>query len=265
VVSPVEDSEFVFPKSAEAKRAAFVMFLHGLGGSGPLARRALALDRLAEQMGFAFVAPSGARDRFERRYWNAPGCCDFDHVGLDHTGLLTELLRKASQDPRIDPGRVFVYGFSNGGYMAHHLACTEGVPLTGIVSVAGVPPARNVKCHPRPRLTVIQVHGDKDVVVPMQGGYLFGEPKYPVVEPIIEGMTHWTSVLGCQELAPHRQGRLDLVASLPGQETLVNRWGHCRGTLELLEIAGGTHLNVNASGILRHVLGSLLASTGNSK
>src|SRR5512145_3494452 len=38
---PIEDAEFAFPKTMEGKRAAFVMFLHGLGGSGPQARRAL--------------------------------------------------------------------------------------------------------------------------------------------------------------------------------------------------------------------------------
>ncbi len=250
----------MFPKSAQNERVAFILLLHGLGGSGPLTRHGLEFDRFAEQYRFAFAAPSGPMDRRGRRYWNTPLCCDFDRVGLDHTRILTELLQRASKDPRIDPARLFVYGFSNGGYMAHQLACTGGYPLAGIVSVAGAPPARDSKCRPQQHLTVIQVHGSSDAIVPMQGGYLFGDPKYPAIAPLMQGMNRWAAALGCQEMLPHQAGQLDLEVRLSGRETNTYQWGHCRGTLTLFEVTGGTHLSVNAAGITKHALESLLAS-----
>jgi poly(3-hydroxybutyrate) depolymerase len=258
---PLEDADFVVPRTTEGERVAFVLFLHGLGASGPLTRRLLELDRLAESKRFAFTAPSGPEDRRGRRYWNAPACCDFDRAGLDHKRMLTQLLRRASEDPRIDPARLFVYGFSNGAYMAHYLACVLESPLAGIVAVAGMPPPAREKCRPEQRLTVIQVHGSRDVIVPMQGGHLFGDSRYSAVEPLMTALQRWASILGCQERLPHRAGALDLVPHLAGEETLVHTWGHCRGTLTLFEITGGTHLSVNASGITKQVLDSLLGPT----
>jgi poly(3-hydroxybutyrate) depolymerase len=107
---------------------------------------------------------------------------------------------------------------------------------------------------------VIQVHGSDDVIVPMHGGHLFGDSRFPAVEPLMTGLQRWASILGCQETMPHRAGRLDLVLRLAGEETLVREWGHCHGRETLFEVAGGTHLSVNARGITEQVLDSLLGA-----
>jgi polyhydroxybutyrate depolymerase len=255
---PLVDDQLVFPERPPTKPIPFILFLHGFGSSGANLKQALLLSRVAEQYGIAYAAPSGPADSQGRRFWNADGCCDFEHSGVDHTRALLDLLHRAATDPRIDAARLYAYGFSNGGYMAHQLACAPATPLAGIVSVAGAPPTREQTCRPEKSLVIVQVHGDQDAVVPFSGGYLLGEPNYPRVESIMTGLGRWAAALGCPERHPGQSTTLDLLSEVPGRETTRSLWTGCRGVLGLFLVKGGTHSSVTAMPVQVSALTTML-------
>ena len=137
----------------------FVLLLHGLGGSGRNLIRHFGIDALSKQLGFEFEAPDGTVDGQGRRFWNAgESCCDFDKLGPDHVRSLGATVARE----RTRGKRVFVVGYSNGGFMAHRLAC-EVDGIAGILSVAGPSPLDVSTCkHSAAR--VLHVHGDADEI-----------------------------------------------------------------------------------------------------
>jgi polyhydroxybutyrate depolymerase len=231
-----------------------LVFLHGLGGSGRELSEGLHLPEMAETLGFAFIAPDGVLDRSGRRFWNAGDvCCDFDAIDVDHVAELRRWIGQAVADPHVDARRVYVIGFSNGGFMAYRAACELGSLLAGIVSIAGAGPADTAACHPDKKLTVVQIHGDRDGIVKFEGGYLFADtrrPRYPSAE---KSLSFWAKFDGCSGEAQHGRD-LDLDPRVPGAETAVSSYPGCaEHRVELWKIAGGEH----ATGLSRFSLGAI--------
>jgi poly(3-hydroxybutyrate) depolymerase len=138
------------------ERLPLIVFLHGLGGSGSELAEALSLEAMSESGGFAYLAPDGTLDHSGRRFWNATdSCCNFEGMDVDHIGELRGLIEGATREARIDPQRVYLVGFSNGGFLAYRAACEIGHLLGGIVSIAGAGLGDTSACHPEKQLSVV--------------------------------------------------------------------------------------------------------------
>jgi polyhydroxybutyrate depolymerase len=198
------------------------------------------LAAVAELRRVAIVVPSGHRDSTGRRYWNAgAACCDFDGRAPNDTGRLRGLIEYGMRELRIDPARVFVIGFSNGGFMAHRLACEVGDLVRAAVSVAG--PAVNLDgCRITQNLAILHIHGDADRVVRYGGGRVFDDPRLALYPSADQTFRDWRKRLGCTGTTPGRS--FDLEPSLAGQETVATTSGRCeRGWVELWRVRGGEH------------------------
>jgi len=141
-----------------ARPAPLLLVLHGAGGTGPDFERYTGFSELADREGFVAVYPSAVN-----RFWTigAGG-------GPDDVRFLTELLDRLQGELCVDPARVFVTGLSNGGGMSARLACALGDRIAAAAPVAGaygdLPP-----CEPARPVSVLEMHGDADPVVPYEG------------------------------------------------------------------------------------------------
>ena len=150
----------------------------------------------------------------------------------------------------VDPKRVFVLGHSNGGFMAHRLACDLASRVAAIVSMAGATYAEPNHCHPSEPVSILQLHGDLDAVILFGGGPLFGGT-YPSAS---QTAATWASLNGCTG-ARANAGTADLVVDLLGAETRIERYAGCpaRGAVELWTMVGAPHvpaLRSEAPGLL---------------
>ena len=220
-------------------RRPFVLLLHGYSGSGSASARHFDLAGVGERRRFSWAAPDGAVDRHGARFWNAgPSCCDFDHSGVDHVAALAAILETARANPAVDPERLYVLGYSNGGFMAQRLACELG-HIAGIASVSGAAPADLSRCPTSPH-TVIHAHGDADVSVHFEGGRVLDRTDVAPHPSVVEGMLGWARHVGCEaRLSP--LGRLDLEPATPGAETQRLGVAGCATRLELWRVGGGGH------------------------
>ena len=66
--------------------------------------------------------------------WARTGCAD------DDAAYLRELVAAAANLWRVDFGRIYAYGHSNGAAMAYRLACEASDLFAGVIAFAGVPP-----------------------------------------------------------------------------------------------------------------------------
>jgi polyhydroxybutyrate depolymerase len=223
-------------------RVPLLVFLHGLGGSGPELAAALSLAAMSEAAGFAYIAPDGKLDHAGRRFWNATdSCCNFEGLPVDHVAELRGWIEAAQRSPRVDPRRVYLVGFSNGGFLAYRAACEIGHLLAGIISIAGAGLGDTQACHPEKKLSVVQIHGDADPIVKFDGGHLFADrrrPRHPSAE---KSLAFWAKYDGCSG-GPVSDRQLDLDPGLPGAETQVESYPGCSGRrVELWRIPAGNH------------------------
>jgi polyhydroxybutyrate depolymerase len=223
------------------ERRPLLVYLHGLGGSGAEALANPALRALAERGRMVLVAPDGNVDREGRRFWNAGGaCCNLDGKAVNDVARLEALIDHWSQRPEIDPTRVYVVGFSNGGFMAHRLACFMDDRLAAVVSIGGAGRARDEACAPATPIAVAEVHGDADPIVRYEGGHVLNQRSLDPHPSAPETFRDWANRLGCAG-AP-QVTTADLDSRLSGNETTIESYAGCPlGAAELWTVHGGGH------------------------
>jgi len=223
------------------ERVPLLLVLHGYGVSSGLLIAKAGLDAVADQKKFAYLAPEGSRDAQGRPFWNAgKSCCDLDNSRVDDVKRLRELLDANLSNPAIDAKRVFVIGYSNGGFMAQRLACDVSDRIAGVVSVAGASPNPEVPCARPSSLAVLEIHGDADPIVHYNGGTVFDRPDVEPHASAPDTAKYWAQRLSCSS-ALREVSRIDLEPHVPARETSVQRYDACRGAVELWTVKGGGH------------------------
>lgn len=247
------------PGSYQADQPApLLLLLHGIAVTASLQDTYLGLTPVASEKGLLYAYPEGTRNSQNQPFWNADdACCDFEKSGVDDVAYLGNLITEIQGRYAVDPRRIFVIGHSNGGFMAHRLACERADLITGIVSLAGATWASPTQCQPSQPVTVAQVHGTSDQTVLYTGGSFFGVP-YPGA---VATTSAWASLDGCA-LAPESSGTLDLDTQLAGAETTIRRAGPtcAKSTaVELWTIQGGSHIPSITGTFARAAVDFLLA------
>ncbi len=230
------------PETLQAgERVPLLLVLHGFGVSSNLLIAKAGLNAVADQKKFAYLAPEGARDALGRPFWNAgKSCCDLDHRQQDDVKRLRELLDANLSHASIDPKRVFVIGYSNGGFMAQRLACDVGDRIAGVVSVAGASPSAEVPCAQNSALSVLEIHGEADPIVHYAGGSVFDRSDVEAHASALDTAKFWAQHLACAG-ALREVNQIDLEPYVPERETTVQRYDDCRGAVELWTVRGGGH------------------------
>lgn len=238
--------------------APLLILLHGYGASGLLQESYFRLTREADARGFLYAIPDGTRDGGGMRFWNAtPACCDFGRAGVDDVAYLTAIIDDVSARYSVDPRRVYLAGHSNGGFMAHRMACARADRVAAIVSLAGAAPAMS-DCSPSTRVSVLQVHGTEDSTIRYGGGSTPGGGVYPGA---VETVAGWAARGQCDATLMMGAQVLDLDTGLAGNETRVARHHGCAagGAADLWTIQGGAHLPAMGNGWAPAVFEWLLA------
>jgi polyhydroxybutyrate depolymerase len=138
----------------------------------------------------------------------------------------------------VDPKRVYLMGHSNGGFMAHRLACEHPQTFAAIFSLAGATWLDPAKCPAGAPVNVLQLHGDQDETILYQGGSTrAGE--YPSAAVTV---ATWADKNGCTGEAVAGED-IDL-SDERGAETARVAYAGCPagGAVELWTIRGGSHL-----------------------
>lgn len=217
-----------------------VLLLHGYSANGSAQDFYFQLSRRVDDGDFILVIPEGTVDANGNQFWNATGaCCDFLDTGVDDVAYLTGLLEEATARFRVDTGRVYAWGHSNGGFMSYTLACRAADKITGVFSLAGTTFAQPEDCDPSQPVAVLHAHGTLDDVILYGGGALLGQ-SYPGAEATAR---RWASYNGCDP-SPAEAPARDRVGNVPGAETTPSQWSGCQGpsSVTLWRMEGAAHI-----------------------
>ncbi len=224
-----------------SKAVPLVLSLHGYTATAKIHESYFELAAVAEEKNFLVALPDGKKDTLGNQYWNASdACCDFYQSKVDDVAYLKAVIADMKARFNVDSKRVYVVGHSNGGFMAHRLACEMSNEIAAIVSLAGVSYTDTSKCTPTEPVAVLQVHGDADQTVVYTGGKFFtSSPSYPGAKATV---AMWAQKNGCDATLNATPEKLDLDKGLAGSETSVARHTCTKGAAELWTIAGGAHI-----------------------
>ncbi len=242
------------PESYDPSRSyPLLIVLHGYGVTPSIQAAYFGVAPLVESEGIVLAAPAGTENAQDDPFWNATdACCGFGSE-VDDVGYLRSLIAEIRAEIRVDERRIFLLGHSNGGFMAHRMAC-EAPEVAAVVSLAGAAWADPDDCAPQGNPSVLQIHGSLDDTVAYAGGVFYGIA-YPGA---VQSVTQWQSHDGCTgalaEAAP-----IDLDESLAGTETRVDRFAGCPAGIdvELWTIQGGSHIPDLVDGFAAQVWGWL--------
>jgi len=238
--------------------APLIIGLHGYTAESPYAQSYFALGKVADEKGILTVYPSGSKDSNGYLFWNAtPACCNFDSSTVDDEAYLLSIIDSVSKDYSVDPARIYIVGHSNGGFMAHRMACNQSDRIAAIVSLAGATYSNPKSCNPSSPVSVLQIHGSNDAVISYTGGYLFGSA-YPSARRTID---LWGKLNECGKKPYRVLPRLDLDRKLAGAETTVLRYKGCKtgANSELWTINKGKHSPELSANFAKSLIDYLLA------
>ena len=231
-----------------------VVMLHGYGTDGASQESYyFKLAAMSEAKTFLYAYPNGTLGTISwsvgNRFWNATdACCDFFHLNPDDVVSFDAVVDDISSKYNVDAKRIFVVGHSNGGFMAHRLACDRSSRVAAIVSIAGAQWLDPANCRPDQLVSVVEMHGDQDVAggndpypIDYNGGSTF-EGTYPSAHQTVSS---WAQKNGCFGTLADTGQLLDLVPSLPGAETRIDAFTNCPPGIDvqLWTIQGGGHMD----------------------
>ena len=233
-----------------------VILLHGYSATGPVQDLYLAFHERATEAGLIAVVPTGTADAFGVHFWNADPawCCNFGGSDVDDEGYLLGLISEAAGRFNVDPARVYLLGHSNGGFMAHRMACAHADVIAGVVSIAGALPKAIGDCVPGRPVTVVEVHGTLDAVISYYGNFA-----YPSAEATVD---RWVGYDGCDPV-PVASGGFDYDSAVLGAETQKLVWDGCDGDalVSRWTLSGSGHVPLFTAGFLPDAFAFLLSHT----
>jgi polyhydroxybutyrate depolymerase len=172
--------------------AGLVLNLHGAGQTGGEQAAITNYNAIADQNGFVVAYPDG----IDFSWADGRGASVPDRQGVDDVGFLSALVDQLSRDYGIPRGRVFATGMSAGAFMATRLACERADLVSAIAPVAGTLGA-GFGCAPSRPVSVLQMHGTADSVVPFSGGTMLGRGGYSDVVAAPAMAQRWRDVDRC--------------------------------------------------------------------
>lgn len=226
--------------SSNQTPAPLLLVLHGAGSSILSMIQATNFNSIAGDAGFLVVYPEG-----HQALWNFGGECEMAHPERpDDIHFIKYVLEELGKKYNIDEKRIYVTGFSMGGFFSYYLAAKMPDTFAAIAPVAATMPRylsniQNVKSIP-----VLIELGTKDSSVPYEGsgsgncGTLSG----------METIQFWAKVNSCDE-NPSTTYLPD--NGIDYLQIRIDEFNNCNSPFEtkLISVEGGSHRWYNNSEI----------------
>jgi polyhydroxybutyrate depolymerase len=217
--------------------APLVILLHGYAEKPSDLVAKSGIETEARRDGFVVALPD------DMDGWNAATCCGSAVTrGNNDVTFISGLIADMSRRGVIDPTRVYVVGFSNGGMLAYRIGCEMADRIAG---VAVVDAAMTAPCPAHKPVDLLVIHQTGDTVVPYEGAATaltsLGDTA-PFVRVDVS-VSRWRDAEGCSAPA-------STVAS-PSDADPVQRTAYaCAGANVAVDVLrGGSHVWPHGSGV----------------
>lgn len=143
-----------------------IFALHGTYGNAQGMCHETGFNQVAEEAGVITIYPEGVK----RSWADGRGITPADVIGVDDVTFMDQVVRICTNEYALDVRRMFIVGFSSGGFLAQRLA----VEFPGRFAAVAVVSALlskwlSPRLHSGCGLPVMFLHGTADPVIPYDG------------------------------------------------------------------------------------------------
>ncbi len=238
VLQPEEICEtFFFPTGTAVKREYILnipdtvtepnpplfILLHGGGGNAGLASLPFGIRRFIKDNKYIGVFPNARINDRGFRSWN-----------FDDVEFITEVIRQLIVNQNVNPKKVYIFGFSNGSFLANLLACKIPDKITAVIGLAGTLLEPLTGCANTGDVAIHNIHATGDDVIPY-----IGVPDRFL--GAIDAIEEWRIQNQCSATFT-TSNMIDLTRDVTGDDASTRTYDNCTRTVELTTIEGSGHL-----------------------
>ena len=178
--------------SEESDALPVLLSLHGGGDYAELNMQYTNFSANAESDSVIAIFPQGYfYGNKSTTGWNTEG------DGVDDVFFIEKIIDWIGATHNVELKEVYVAGFSNGGFMAYHLACNLSEKIAAIASVSGLMGNYTYEtCSPIHPMPIMHIHGRLDDIIPLSGSANF----VPLEETQVSSgvVALWQDFNGCE-------------------------------------------------------------------
>lgn len=176
----------VYKPNAEIKGIA--LFLHGAPGTPQKIASIFDAKSLTNDRQLLSVSPQGSNDFWG---WDSENSVS---GGVIDTDFISNLLVQLRAENNITSDKVYVFGYSAGGFMGYKLACEIPEQITAVVSLAGQFRGKFDLCTTSTAVTLHHFHSPQDSDVPISGRTVGN------IQSVTDTLAHWRQINGCSDV-----------------------------------------------------------------
>jgi polyhydroxybutyrate depolymerase len=178
---------FMKPVVAAPEKAPLIVMLHYRGGNAKDMANLTQIGRVIRDFGAWAVLPEALLGGWKKNPAELPT--------IDDVGFIAAVIKDAIQNYPVDPKRVYIAGYSEGGFMTLRFACERSdLIAAGFVVAGAMLKSLADVCAPTSVLPMTFVNGTSDSSVNYNGS--FGVLSAP------ETAMYWSSLNACVQAGP---------------------------------------------------------------
>lgn len=179
-----------------------VLNLHGGSGNMMNAQGFSMLNPVSDENNFIVAWPQGYGIAPPGFSWADGRNTSADQAGIDDVGFIDILIDTLTSRYNVDTSKIFICGFSNGGFMVQRIACELPNKFAAMASLgASMDTVLFQNCNPIKPVPFAFFNGTADPAMPYNGGPMQNPLVTPVV-PVDSAVLFWVSHNNCQTTAP---------------------------------------------------------------
>lgn len=157
-----------------------VIGLHGFGDTAKRFAYYTSLHNVVDDNTLVIYPEASApKQTGIKKGWNAGFCCGSGFVGdVDDAGFLKTLIEKLKEEYASQSVKVYITGFSNGAFMSQRMATDYPELIDGVAISSGSIGTTQNKLEPQQAVPILLMHGEKDTIVPFNGGVGSSDPDF---------------------------------------------------------------------------------------
>lgn len=222
------------PNYNAQKPLPLVIVIHGAFDTAAGMEKYSTFSDLADRENFIVMYPNGMGIFGLFQHWNAGHCCGkAANDDVDDVGFIAAAIDDVRVRLQIDPDRIYMVGFSNGGMLAYRFAAERGDILAAVAPLAASIGGRPSEDAPQWRipepvkpLSVITIHGLADDDIVYEGGVSLHRGGTRTFWSVDESVDFWVRHNGCQPNAAETE--------LNKGHVRVRTWGACNDDTEVV-------------------------------
>lgn len=216
---------FFKPTASSTAKVPMLVMLHYRGGDAEGMAYLTSVSELVRDYGIWVVLPQAQSGKD----WNNDPASD---NGVDDVGYLSQVIDSAVSRFPIDPKRVYMTGYSYGGFMTLRFACERPAKIAAAATVAAqFFKSENAVCNPSLGVPMMMINGTSD-----------SRTKYDSTLGVLTvpaTAARWATIDGCP--ASPRRTSLPDIANDKTTVVLDTYLGCATGEVDLYTINGGGH------------------------